>query len=583
LPEKEGQDQHQIVAAVKRWLATHEGWLLVMDNADDLLLAQEFLPTRHKGYILYTTRAQAAGAIAASIEVEQLSVQEGTLLLLRWSKRLPMDASLDQVSVADRAAAERIVREMDGLPLALVQAGAYIEETGCSLEDYLRFYATHRKELLARRGRLLRGYPETVATTWSLSFQQVEQESPAAADVLRLCAYLAADAIPEELLLRGAAELGALPGADAADPFKLNDVLEVLRLYSLVRRDASTHMLSIHRLVQAVLKESMDQGEQHLWAERTVRVVNAAFPEGNYGAVTQYQPYLPHVQECAILIEQYHLNIAEAAQLLYKAGAYQYFYGFHAQSQTFHQQALAIREEVFESEHPTVADSLNALAILARNQGDYKQAEKLHLQALTIREKTLGPQHPVTAVSLNNLSVLYRNQRKYEQAEPLLQRALIIREQLLGSEHPDTLITVLNLANLYAEQQKYEQAELLLQQVLATCERFLEPEHLLIAHTLSLLARLYYAQGKYGQTEPLWKRSLAILEKTLGSDHPATAERLNDLAELSFTQGHYKQALSLCQKAVNICEKILGFEHPDTIAYRRHLNRIIAKEKGEAG
>ena len=259
------------------------------------------------------------------------------------------------------------------MPLALVQAGAYVEETGCSLADYLRLYATHRKDLLARRSRLLLDYPETVATTWSLSFQQVEQQSPAAADMLRLCAFLAPDAIPEELLTRGAAELGAVPGAAAADPFKLNEALEVLRRYSLVRRDASTHMLSIHRLVQTVLKESMDQETQRAWAERTVRAVNAAFPEDDYGAGKnrQYylQYYLPHVQECATLITQYQLHFPEAAQLLYQAGAFLYFHGFYPQSQSLHQQALAIREQVFGSEHPAVAESLNALAMLARNPG----------------------------------------------------------------------------------------------------------------------------------------------------------------------------------------------------------------------
>ena len=153
------------MAAVKGWLADHEGWLLILDNADDLPLAQEFLPTRHKGFVLYTTRAQASGAIAASVEVEQLSLQEGTLLLLRLSKRLDMDTPLDQAQAEDRAEALRIVREMDGLPLALVQAGTYVEETGCSLADYLRLYATHRTDLLARRSRLLLDYPETVATT----------------------------------------------------------------------------------------------------------------------------------------------------------------------------------------------------------------------------------------------------------------------------------------------------------------------------------------------------------------------------------------------------------------------------------
>src|SRR5205085_7979019 len=122
--------------------------LLILDNADELPLAQQFLPTSHKGYVLFTTRDQAVGAIAASVEVEQLSSQDGILLLLRWSKRLDRDAPLDQARAADLAVAERIVEEMAGLPLALVQAAAYVEETGCSLEDYLLLYAMHRKELL---------------------------------------------------------------------------------------------------------------------------------------------------------------------------------------------------------------------------------------------------------------------------------------------------------------------------------------------------------------------------------------------------------------------------------------------------
>ncbi len=588
LPGQDGQDQMLVVKAVKRWLAAHEDWLLILDNADDLPLAQEFLPTRHKGYVLFTTRAQAAGALAASIEVDRLTPQEGTLLLLRWSKQLDLDTPLDQAQAVDRAAAESIAREMDGLPLAIVQAGAYVEETGCSLADYLRLYATHRKDLLARRGRLVLDYPATVATTWSLSFQQVEQQSPAAAEVLRLCAFLAADAIPEELLVRGAAELGAVLGAVARDPFQLNEALEVLHRYSLVRRGSSTHLLSVHRLVQVVLKENMDQQTQRAWAERTVRAVNAAFPVADAGAGSlpvpqtgSQQDYLPHAQECAALITQYQLHFPQAARLLYQAGVFLHIHGFYPQSQSLHEQALAIREQMFGSEHPAVAESLNALALLARLKGDDEQAEGLHRRALAIRAKTLGPEHPTTVQSLNNLGVLYRTQGKYEQAEPLLQQALSINEQSLGSEHLDTLYTVINLAKLYAEQRKDEQAEQLLQQALVTGERVLEPGHPLVAHTLNLLARFSYAQGNYERAETLWQRALAIIEKTLGPEHPATADRLNDLAELYAAQGRYTLAESLCQRAIDICEKRLGSEHPDTITYREHLSKILSKREEE--
>ncbi len=585
LSEKAEQDQQRVVVAVKRWLATHAGWLLILDNADDLIQAQEFLPTRHQGYILFTTRAQAVGALAANIEMEQLSPQEGALLLLRWTKRLDMNTSLEQAQAEDRAAAERIAMEMDGLPLALVQAGAYVEETGCSLADYLRLYATHRKDLLARRSRLVLDYPETVATTWSLSFQQIEQQNPLAADVLCLCAFLAPDAIPEELLARGAAELGTALGTAAAEPFKLNEALAVLLRYSLVRRNGSTHMLSIHRLVQTVLKESMDQQTQRAWAERTVRAVNAAFPKADDGPgekqLYYLQYYVPHFQECTMLITWYHLYFPEAAWLLFRAGEFLYVHGLYSQSHSLHQQALAVREQVFGSNHPAVAESLNALALLSRFQGDYEQAERFHQQALAIREMTLGPNHPATAQSLNNLGVLYRTQSKYEQAEPLLHRALIISEQSLGSEHTDTLFALINLAKLYIEQRKYEDAEPLALQALATSERVLEPVHYIVAQSLNLRARLSYVQRNYEQAETLWKRALAIVEKTFGLEHPSTAERLNNLAELYFAQGRLTQAESLCRKAMSICEHILGSEHPDTITYREHLISIMSKKEAE--
>ncbi len=577
LPQKDEQDQTRIVAAVRRWLADHKGWLLVMDNADDLPMAMEFLPTRHNGHILFTTRAQAAGTIATSVEVEKLTLREGTTLLLRWCNILRDDTSLTEAPAAARASAARIVREMDGLPLAIVQAGAFIQETGCSLADYLNLYTTHRKGLLARSSRLLPDHPETVATTWSLSFQQIEQQSPAAADLLRLLAFLAPDSIPEELLTRGAAAIDT-PLATIADPLQFQETLGVLFRYSLIQRNANTHTLGIHRLVQTILKDSMDAQTQRVWAERTVLAVNAAFPDANSGAADpHYQSYIPHIQQCSTLIERHHLYSPESTRLLSQAGYFQSVHGFYPQAQLLHQQALTIREQVFGSADPAVAESLNALAILARARGDYEQAERLHQRALAIRKKSLGPCHPATAESLNNLGVLYLSQKNYEQAGTVLRQALSIREQSLGSEHPDTLIASINLAKLYIEKHTYEQARQLLNQALATGKRVLESGHPLIAHILNLLAVLSFEQGYYEQTETLWQQSLAIIKKSLGSDHPVAAERLNDLARLYVAQGRYREAQTLCQKAVSIYEERLGFEHPETIACQEHLNRILSK------
>jgi hypothetical protein len=124
--------QHRRVEAVKRWLGQcPEPWLLIFDNADDISLLRRYLPRRGNGSVLLTTRSHAIGALATALAVERTGLVEGTLLLLRRARR--QEASEDK-----RNEAANIVIALDGFPLALDQAGAYIEETGCSFTDYLQ-------------------------------------------------------------------------------------------------------------------------------------------------------------------------------------------------------------------------------------------------------------------------------------------------------------------------------------------------------------------------------------------------------------------------------------------------------------
>src|SRR5207253_1352979 len=190
LPEQLEQDQDIVVRAVKRWLTTHTHWLLILDNTDNLEMIVDFLPVHGTGDVLLTTRLQALGTVAQHIEVEKMVPDEGVMFLLRRTKVLTPGTTLDQVPKEKQALATEIVMALDGLPLALDQAGAYIEETRCGLSRYLDLYGTRRKELLLRRGRFPIDHPDSVAATWSLSFQQVEQESLVAADLLRLFAFL---------------------------------------------------------------------------------------------------------------------------------------------------------------------------------------------------------------------------------------------------------------------------------------------------------------------------------------------------------------------------------------------------------
>jgi tetratricopeptide (TPR) repeat protein len=459
LPEKQEQDQHKIVEAVKRWFQEHTDWLLILDNADDIAMAQGFIPLGSKGHILLTTRAHATGRIARRIEVEKMEPYEGAIFLLHRAKLLDPGALLETVPLSVQETAREIVQVMDGLPLALEQAGAYIEETACALLGYLRLYQAQGVRLLKEHGEFVPDHPKPVATTWSLSFENVEQANAAAAELLGFCAFLAPDAIPEELFTASAAELGPILEPVASELSSLNTAIKELLKYSLVHRDPETNTLSIHRLVQEVLKDQVDEKIQRQWAERAVRALDIVFPYPEYTNWNICRHYLLHAQVCSSLVEQYNLLFTEAATLLNRVGYYLWQRGEYEQVESLYKRALAIREEVLGSEHVDTATSLNELAVFYYSLGKYEQAEPLYQRSLSIYEKVLGPDHPDTATSLNNLAGLYDNQGKYEQAEPLYQRALAILEKTLPPDHPYISWALDNYASLLRNMNRIEVAE----------------------------------------------------------------------------------------------------------------------------
>ncbi len=564
LPGRDAQDQTIVVAAVKRWLADHQGWLLIMDNADDLSLAADFLPSGGRGHVLLTTRAQATGRIAPSIAVEKMQQDEGTLLLLRRAKLLAPDAPFDTASPVARTQAEAIVRALDGLPLALDQAGAYIEEVACSLAEYLELYQQRWMNLLNRQSTVPSDYPHTVAGTWSLAFQQVDQANPAAADLLRLCAFLDPDIIPEAIFIDGASALGAALAPTASDVLLLNEAIGVLRRFSLVRRVPEAKLLNMHRLVQVVLRDRMDAQTQRLWAERAVYAVNATFPEVAFDTWAHCELCLPQAQACVELIDQYQFTFPEAARLLHQAGCYLRERGLYRSAEPFLKRALAIREHVLDGEHLDTAYTLDHLALLYMLQGQYGPAEALLQRALAIKEHILGHSHPDTAATLDHLALLYMFQGQYGPAEALLQRALAINEYALGPDHLNTAETLDNLARLYYLQGEYEPAEALIKRAVTIVEHVLGPEHPETAILLDSLAYFSRFQGKYEQAQALHQQALRIKEQTFGPEHPETAFGLDSLASLYQLQGQYEQAKSLYQHALTIREQVLGPEHPYT-------------------
>lgn len=575
LPEKDETDRDKAVNAARRWLEANEGWLLILDNADDLRLVEDLLRRELRGHVLLTTRAQATGALG-KVEITEMSPEEGTLFLLRRSKLIALTDALGVATEADRAAAQAVTREVDGLPLALDQAGAFIEEMSSSPGEYLELYRREGEKLRAERGTLNTDH-DPVNITFSLAFKQVEEASAAAADMIRACAFLAPDAIPEEVFTGGASQLGENL-ASVSGGVALVKVIGEAGRFSLIRRNAKTGTLDIHRLVQQVVKDEMTPDARRLWAERVVRALNEAYPLVEHKTWPLCGKLLPHAQEASRLIDEYGFEFNESVRVLNQAGCYCSDRAQYAEAESLLMQALAIREKTLGPEHADVATSLNNLAFLYYEQGNYTKAEPMYVRALSINEKVEGPDHTIVALSLNNLARLYDEQGRYEEAEPMYMRSLTIYENTHGPAHPDVAMSINNLALLYVNQKRYEEAEQLHTRSLAILKKSLGEQHPNVAFSLNNLAYLYKIQGRYEEAEPMYVRSLDINEKVLGPSHPDFARSLNNLASLYAEQGNYAKAEPMHVRALSIREKVFGPEHTDVAMSLNNLASIYVRQ-----
>ena len=159
------------LAEVLRWLDAHPAWLLILDNVDTAEAAAEaerLLARLRAGHVLITSRISNWGAGVEPLELHVLAEADAVAFLLertRNRRRKPDDP----------AVAAAIARELDGLALALEQAGAYIDKLQLSFAEYLRRWQERRAEVLRWHDERLMGYPASVAVTWETTFAQLTE------------------------------------------------------------------------------------------------------------------------------------------------------------------------------------------------------------------------------------------------------------------------------------------------------------------------------------------------------------------------------------------------------------------------
>ncbi|KAJ7467683.1 hypothetical protein FB451DRAFT_1369325 [Mycena latifolia] len=561
-----------------QWLRSMQAeWLLFFDNADDPKInLNKYFPHCTHGNILITSRNPGLCVYAdAHAHVADMEEPDAVALLLR--------SAAQDITDHGKETAAQIVKVLYYLPLAIIQAGAFVSQSG-NLDSYLALYFHNRVRLLAQRSSQSHdNYAWTVYTTWQISFNQLSEP---AKTFLQLCSFLHYQGISENIFKNAAncrSEISGLSKdtlemplkvlshflglSGGWDPLCFMDVTNEIRAYSLINFDSEKKMLSMHPLVHEWTRSTLsDTASYHRCISVVAGMSLAALSGPDIIVASQWM--LPHIDS----LMKWSLN--GLPDFAHQYGKAYLFGGKPDKAKELLALVLERRQTLLSADHPDTLDAMHWLAWAYEHLGLWKEAEEVSVVVLEKRRHILGDEHPDTLQTMASLAVIYDNLGKFGEAEKFGIVLLQKQRSLLGDNHPDTLGIMGTLACIYKRLGRFKESQDLEVQVLMKWKEILGDDHPETLNTQSNLAETYKIQGELNKAEELEISVLEKRQKVLGDSHPHT---LLSMANLSFTYcklGKFTEAEVLALRALEKRRNILGDSHPLTILSMGNLGLL---------
>ncbi|WP_192809444.1 FxSxx-COOH system tetratricopeptide repeat protein [Actinomadura rudentiformis] len=530
----EAADSRHRARHVWETMSSRGDWLVVFDNAEhEQDLAAIWPEPRPRRNVLVTSRS-AHWTRAEPIDVPLLDPEHSIDLLCACVKSGDQDGRPEG---RDREGAARVAHALDHLPLALIQAAAYVRHTRCTWLEYNDLLAERLAEMMKMKPP--EDYPGNAATTWAISVERLRDhpESPPGTEhLLYLFSFLAPDDIPRALVpahpdvlpmpLRGLAE-----DADA-----YNRAIGVLSAdYSLIT--VKPERLSLHRLVQTFGRDSLDPEDRSAWTRAAVRLVDQAFPAD----VTDPANW----PECARLMS-------------------------HAIAVARHSGDAAVAPPEAAGLCQRTAEYLGA--IRARNEAALDLIEK----AVALRERLAESAPAPVAESLTTQAQILCDAGQYEAAERSARRALGIWEGLPDTDADSLVAALCVLGGALVEQGRFDGAANAYERALETQSRVHGPEDRGMAPILALLAYVQFRMSTLRTARDTFQRSLDIWEAAGGPPSPARVQATRRLGRVLGILGEIEAARACVDEAEQMAAELWDEDAVETMRTAEMKGEILA-------
>jgi len=539
-------------------------WIMIIDNADDLSFFRtnkdqgggannisncehgffEYIPGGPYGLVLYTTRNKVdALQLAGEEKIIQVTEMDDESLksLLRskiGSESQQEDDWLD------------LIRSLQRVPLAIVQAASFIRQKSWPVSKYLRYFGEKNEDISTKF--LLHDFKDktrdktvsnSIFKTWMITVQQLEAQHPRAADLLWMMAFVNHQSIPRSLLIdrsfiqktfdehtsKAAPNLGeeeATPKARLAMEYDLDEAIGVLRAYSFINilSTKQGEDYAIHRLVQLFSRYWLKDHRQTflIWESRMLAAVLREFPKKEYENWTKCAQLLPHVQG---FVDSPYVSMLPALDL---------------------------------------GSLLTVVSTYLRMKGQFFLAEEYINLAIKRLDKDLGQDDAATLEAKGCLALIWRDTDRLDEAERLLRFLIKTSIEVVGKEDLATTQINMNLGSVLRRQKKYDEAISLSRKCVSEFEKQKGPESTRTIESKMSLATTLGGTGQQAEALQLQKQVAKVLERRYDEDHPRLLTLQHDLAVTLNLVGSVKEALALSQHVFSRTLEIYGPEHPRT-------------------
>lgn len=545
LPIDPDQEQRSNLELVKNWLGANERWLLVFDNMDDPKLLQTFLPDEVRGNILLTSRNPNWMHAAEPIELGLLDPDYSALYLQQRS------------GVSDPAAALQLANLLGNLPLALEQAGAYIEATRCSLADYIEEYNKYKSKLL----QLFQpyNYNFTVVKVTELALERIRDSKPDALCLLNAMSFLHPEDIPKDLFVQDDTDL-ELEHYPIRDSLTLNSYIYELRRFSIIHADQAS--LSMHRLIQEIVRAGLPESQQRETLRLVLRLLETSTSKCNETELEitasgeRLVPHLVRATEHALQMDQF---TDQAIDLMTFLGQYFTLTSNYEKAIHVYEETIDWVKKSLGEQYEGLIDPYSGLAFTYYRMAQYAKSESLYQQALQLISRSKASNEYAT---YNHYGLLLLKTNRFPEARTFFIQALRGSRKKFGKKSLQTVNINGNYAELLLRLDQNERGLEILNQNIKLLQDLYSDKHPSIATCHILLGQAYSNLHRFNEQEQHCRLALGMDEELFGREHPKVATDCNNLGLALINQEQYDEALAYFKRCYRIDRQYLDMDHP---------------------